>query len=216
MKKILSLIALFVAIAYGFSSCGEKAKSEEMQVPTVINGPLGDYYDVVSVNVRPFNEEEIKQLKEKSYGEEKLEKNNFYKIIIEVKKNAKAFDFDPSRIKYDSYIDEDDIDKFCVAGIINSSEGEKLESFSFRGDDGIESLLMACSKEGATKKFSAQFDINKEEDKGEKTIEIASIMKTTAQQIEQLKEGVKMIKDLQSGANEESLSESSDKEDEEW
>ena len=76
MKKIVSIIVLFVAIAYGFSSCSKK--SGGMQVPTVINGPLGDYYDVVSVEVRPFNEEE-----------ENLEKNakEFIKKITTITKS---------------------------------------------------------------------------------------------------------------------------------
>ena len=63
MKKIVSVITLLVAIAYGFCSCGDKAKSEGMQVPTVINGPLGEYYEVVSVIVRPLNEDETKEIK---------------------------------------------------------------------------------------------------------------------------------------------------------
>lgn len=211
MKKIVSFIVLFVMITYGFSSCGDKAKSEEMQVPTIINGPLGEYYDVVSVNVRPLSEEETKEI-----NAEKLEKSNFYKIIVEVKKNAKAFDFDPTRIEYSSYMDRNDIDKFCVAGIVNSDEGKKLESFLFKKSDGIETLLLTCTKEGATKKFSAQFDIKKEEDKGDKIIELTSVMKTTAQELEQLKEGVKMIKEMQTCSNEEPLSEGNNKEEEEW
>ena len=211
MKKIVSVIILFVAIAFGFNSCGDKAKSEGMQVPTVINGPLGEYYDVVSVNVRQLSEEETKDI-----DAEKLEKNNFYKIIVEVKKNAKAFDFDPTKIKYTSYMSKNDIDKFCVAGLVNSSEGEEIESFSFSRNDGIETLLLTCTKEGATKKFSAYFDIKKEEDKGDKIIELTSVIKTTAQEMEQLKEGVKMMKEMQSSTDEESLSESNDTEEEEW
>ena len=211
MKKIVSFIFLFVAIAYGFSSCGDKAKTEGMQVPTVINGPLGEYYDIVSVNVRPLNEEETKEIKA-----EKLEKSNFYKIVVEVKKNAKAFDFDPSKIEYESYMGRNDVDKFCVAGIVNSNEGEELEAFTFKSSDGIESLLLTCTKEGATKKFSTMFEIKKEEDKDGKTIELTSIMKTTAQELEKLKEGVKMIKEMRTGSNEESLSEDSSKEEEEW
>jgi len=210
MKKIVSVIILFVAIAYGFSSCGEKTKSEGMQVPSVVNGPLGEYYDIVSVNVRPLNEEETKEIKS-----EKLEKSNFYKIVVEVKKNAKAFDFDPAKIKYTSYMSDGDVDVFCVLGIVNSSEGEELESFSFKGRDGVESLLLTCTKEGASKKFSAQFDIKKEEDKCDKNIELTSVMKTTAQELEQLKEGVKMIKEMQTSSNEETLSEDNNKE-EEW
>lgn len=211
MKKILSVIVLFVVIAYGFSSCGDKAKSEEMQVPTVINGPLGEYYDVVSVSVRPLSEEETKDIEA-----EKLEKKNFYKIIVEVKKNAKAFDFDPTRVKYDRFISSEDVDKFCVAGLVNSSEGEELESFVFKRSDGVESLLLTCTKEGATKKFSAQFDIKKEKDIGSKTIELTSIMKTTAQELEKLKEGVKMIKDMQDISKEESSSEGNSSEEGEW
>lgn len=215
MKKIVSVIVLFVAIAYGFSSCGDKTKPEGMQVPTVINGPLGEYYDVVSVDVRPFNEEEINKMQEEEYGKEKLEKNNYYKIIVEVKKNAKAFNFDPSKIEYSSYISDYETDKFSVAGVVNSSEGEELESFSFGRKGGVESLLMTCSKEGATKKISAEFDIKKEEDKGDKAIEITSILKSTAQDLEQIKEGVKMLKDLQGAPKEESLSEDDNQEEEE-
>ena len=211
MKKIVSVITLLVAIAYGFCSCGDKAKSEGMQVPTVINGPLGEYYEVVSVIVRPLNEDETKEIKA-----EKLEKRNFYKIVVEVKKNAKAFDFDPSKIEYKTYINDSDIDVFGVAGVVNSSEGDKLESFGFRDNGGVESLLLTCSKEGATKKFSTQFDIKKEEDKGDKTIELTSILKTSAQQLEQIKEGVKMLKELQGDKEEESVSENNNKEEEEW
>ena len=211
MNKIVSVITLLVAIAYGFCSCGDKAKSEGMQVPTVINGPLGEYYEVVSVIVRPLNEDETKEIKA-----EKLEKRNFYKIVVEVKKNAKAFDFDPSKIEYKTYINDSDIDVFGVAGVVNSSEGDKLESFGFRDNGGVESLLLTCSKEGATKKFSTQFDIKKEEDKGDKTIELTSILKTSAQQLEQIKEGVKMLKELQGDKEEESVSENNNKEEEEW
>ena len=211
MKKIVSVITLLVAIAYGFCSCGDKAKSEGMQVPTVINGPLGEYYEVVSVIVRPLNEDETKEI-----NAEKLEKRNFYKIVVEVKKNAKAFDFDPAKIKYTSYMSDGDVDVFCVLGIVNSSEGEELKSFSFKGRDGVESLLLTCTKEGASKKFSTQFDIKKEEDKGDKTIELTSILKTSAQQLEQINEGVKMLKELQGDKEEESVSENNNKEEEEW
>lgn len=198
MKKIVSIIVLFVAIAYGFSSCSKK--SGGMQVPTVINGPLGDYYDVVSVEVRPFNEEEEKK-------ERLSEDYNYYKIIVEVKKNSKAFDFDPSNIEYESYISDSDKDKnniFNISGIVNNGEGEELDDFSFSSSGGIESLLMTCSKEGATKKFSDEFRIKKEEDKGDRIIELSSILRVmSAQELKQQKKAeAKALEEQQKILNE--------------
>ena len=188
MKKIVSIIVLFVAIAYGFSSCSKK--SGGMQVPTVINGPLGDYYDVVSVEVRPFNEEEEKK-------ERLSEDYNYYKIIVEVKKNSKAFDFDPSNIEYESYISDSDKDKnniFNISGIVNNGEGEELDEFNFSSSGGI----------GATKKFSDEFRIKKEEDKGDRIIELSSILRVmSAQELKQQKKAeAKALEEQQKILNE--------------
>ncbi len=200
MKKIiLSSIAL-LAFVVVFTSCGgSKADEPEgFKVPTILNGPLGDYYDIVSVNVRPFNEEETKDIDAK-----KLEERNYYKIIVEVKKNTKSFDFDASKVNYTSYMTKNDTDAFCVAGQINSEEGEELDAFSFKGKDGVETLLISCSKEGATKKFSGEFHIKKGEVKGNESIELVSVLKTTADELEQLKEGIKMMKEMKGAIEDE-------------
>lgn len=191
-KKVFSFIAL-LTIAVGLFSCGgsHAGKSEGFKVPTILNGPLGEYYDIVSVNVRPFNEEEKKEVEA-----EKLEENTFYKIIVEVKKNAKAFDFDTSKIQYTSYVSDDDTNIFCIAGLINNEEGGELAAFSFKRKGGVESLLLTCSKEGASKTISADFHVKKDKIKGNEAIELTSVLKTAKSELEELKEGVKMLKEM--------------------
>ncbi len=186
------------------TSCGSSEKKQEVEgikTPTTLNGPLGEYYDILSVNVRPFTEEETKDLK--GLKGRLVGKCNFYKIIVEVKKNAKKFDFDATKIKYESSLSENDMNVFLIAGVVNNNDGEELEGIRFRGKDGAEALLLTCTNEGATKKFSGVFSIKKEEDNGDKSIELTSVLRTTASELEELKEGIKMMKEMKNSIEDE-------------